>query len=44
MQYQNAIGGSWYYVSTSSCNLNDTGSSKYHCTGSGDQVNTWTVQ
>lgn len=44
MAYQNSIGGGFTYVSTSFCNLTDPNTTKYHCTGSGDQVNTWTVQ
>jgi len=45
MAYQNAIGGGFTFVNTSSCNINDGGNNaKYKCTGSGDQVNTWTVQ
>lgn len=45
MAYQNAIGGAFTYVNTSSCNINDGGNaSKYFCTGSGDTVYTWTVQ
>ncbi len=45
MAYQNAIGGAFTFVNTNSCNINDGGNpAKYFCTGSGDQVNTWTVQ
>lgn len=45
MQYQNAIGGGWTFVNTSSCNINDGGNAaKYKCTASGDAVSTWTVQ
>lgn len=45
MAYQNAIGGAFTYVNTTFCNINDGGNAqKYFCTGSGDQVSTWTVQ
>lgn len=45
MAYQDAIGGAFTFVNTNSCNINDGGNpAKYFCTGSGDQVNTWTVQ
>jgi hypothetical protein len=45
MDYQNAIGGGFTFVNTSSCNINDGGNtSKYKCTASGDSVDTWTVQ
>ena len=45
MQYQNAIGGAFTSVNTSSCNINDGGNAaKYKCTAFGDQISTWTVQ
>ncbi len=45
MQYQNSNGGGWTSVSNNSCNINDGGNaSKYKCNGTGDSVETWTVQ
>lgn len=45
MAYQNSNGGGWTYVNNSSCNINDGGSAaKYKCIGTGDSVETWTVQ
>jgi hypothetical protein len=45
MAYQNSVGGAFTFVNTNSCNINDGGNaSKYFCTASGDQANTWTVQ